>query len=87
MKCPNCGRDSEAPTEGFEIDQYGHHEGCAISMLLGVLDDRGFDITRDYPDVSNVDATFLWDTYLGPAADALAGMLDLGGPHPPERTE
>lgn len=78
LTCPNCGRSVGANAADYEdhyADQYGHAEGCALSMLLTVVADRGHDVND--ADLTRIDVNLLWDRFLGPAADQVERDLGL----------
>jgi hypothetical protein len=70
MSCPNCGREVR---EAGDFD--GHAPHCLLAALVGVLLDRGHDLTGI--DLGDIDADALWHAYGGPAADFLAEQLGL----------
>lgn len=75
VDCPNCDHSirPEAPTTG-------HADGCLISSLFTVLEDRDLDVTTF--DLTKIDMDELWGRFGGPAADWLAD--EMGVPRYPE---
>jgi hypothetical protein len=66
LNCPNCWAelDPADPT---------HENGCIIGTLVGVIRDRGVRVTA--VDVARLDADAFWNTWGGPAVDALADAM------------
>lgn len=76
MICPNCNRNLDDPQEpDFLLDDYGHANGCLLSVMLTVLSDRGHDVSD--ADLTKIDADQLWERFGGPAADFVAEQLGL----------
>lgn len=61
MSCPNCGQS------------HGVIQACLVGVILGVLADRGYEISEDAP--SHVDVDGLWER-LAPMIDGVGRQLE-----------